>query len=194
MNGAPYYSAPHRHQKSYMSRLGTLAGHVLKPELAEFPALVAAAIRRGIIQRPDSSQTIPPPVAKISPQAAWQTIACMDCGETFNRWQRKTVKCQLCRSSLQTCQSCGVEFRSTVFKKVGCSPECSRAMGILRLKQSAIAKGPPKVAECIICHEIRPVRRSGNGVAKTCSPECSKIFRAECRKIFRAARNQKRTK
>ena len=178
MNGAPFWSPPHRHQKSYMSRLGTLAGTAIKPELAEFPALVAAAIRRGIIQRPDLSQTIPPPVAKIGPQAAWQTIACIDCGNTFNRRQRKTVKCQLCRSPLQTCQSCGVEFRSTVLKRVGCSPECSRAMGVIRLKQSCSAKGPPKVAECIICHQIKPVRRSGNGVAKTCSPECSKQFRA----------------
>lgn len=194
MNGAPYYSAPHRHQKSYMSRLGTMAGHVLKPELAELPELVASAIRKGLIKRPDPTGLVAEPIRKRGPLAEWQTTACDECGVTFERHHRKTVKCQLCRSPLQTCQSCGVEFRSTVFKKVGCSPECSRAMGVIRLKQSSSAKGPPKVAECIICHQIKPVRRSGNGVAKTCSPECSKIFRAECRKIFRAARNQQRTK
>jgi hypothetical protein len=44
--------------------------------------------------------------------------------------------------------------------------------------QHDYTKKLPKMAECIICHEIRPVRPSGSGVAKTCSPECSKQYRA----------------
>jgi hypothetical protein len=64
-------------------------------------------------------------------------------------------------------------------KKVCCSRECSQIMQVASFKaQHNYTKSQPKMAECIICHEIRPVRPSGSGVAKTCSPECSKKFRA----------------
>jgi hypothetical protein len=44
--------------------------------------------------------------------------------------------------------------------------------------QHVYTKSLPKMAECIICHQIKPVRPSGSGVAKACSPECSKEYRA----------------
>ena len=187
MNGAPYYSAPHRHQKSYMSRLGTLAQDVLKPELAELPELVAAAIRKGLIKRPDPTGLVPMPILKRGPLAEWQTISCTDCGCTFERHKRTLTKCSTCRTPLLKCGICGAKFRSVDKKKVGCSAECSQKMQVAKLKaQHQYSTRLPKVAECIICHQIKPVRPSGSGVAKTCSPECSKIFRA--------ARNQQRTK
>jgi hypothetical protein len=179
MNGAPYYSAPHRRQKSYMTRLGSLAEDVLKPELAEMPGLVAAAIRKGLIKRPDPSETIPSPVAKVGPLADWQTIACTDCGCTFERRQRKLTTCTTCRIPIKTCKNCQTEFRPVDRKKVCCSKQCSQLMQVASFKaQHNYTKSQPKMAECIICHEIRPVRPSGSGVAKTCSPECSKKFRA----------------
>jgi hypothetical protein len=178
MNGAPYYSPPHRHQKSYTSRLGSLAEDVLKPELAELPGLVAAAIRKGLIKRPAPSETIPTPVTKVGPLADWQTIACTECGCTFERRQRKSVKCQSCRAPIRNCQNCGVEFRSRHLNRVGCSAACSKAMGIIRLKATRNSKNIPKMAECIVCHQVKPVRPSGSGVAKACSPECSKKYRA----------------
>ena len=187
MNGAPYYSAPHRHQKSYMSRLGTLAECALRPELAELPALVAAAIRQGLIQRPDPSGLVPRGILQRGPLAEWQTTACDECGVTFERHKRTLTKCKACRIPMRGCNHCQQQFRPTDLKKVCCSTECSRLIQIASFKaQHQYSTRLPKMAECIVCRQIKPVRPSGNGVAKTCSPECSKIFRA--------ARNQKRTK
>ena len=187
MNGAPYYSAPHRHQKGYMARLGSLAECALKAELAELPGLVAAAIRQGLIKRPDPSGLVPTPILKRGPLAPWMTADCDECGISFERHKRTLTRCKACRTPLLECGSCGKKFRSVDKKKIGCSAECSQKMQVAKLKaQHQYSTRLPKMAECIVCHEIRPVRPSGNGVAKTCSPECSKIFRA--------ARNQKRTK
>jgi hypothetical protein len=178
MNGAPYWSPPHRHQKSYMTRLGTMAKDVLKPELAEMPGLVADAIRKGLIKRPDPSGLVPTPILKRGPLAEWQTTQCCECGVTFERHKRTLTKCPTCRTPLLECGNCGTKFRSVDKKKVGCSTECSQLLQVASLKaQHTYTKSLPKMAECIVCHEIRPVRPSGSGVAKTCSPECSAVFR-----------------
>jgi hypothetical protein len=179
MNGAPYYSAPHRHQKCYMARLGSLAEDVLKPELAELPGLVADAIRKGLIKRPDPKDLVPEPIAKRGPLAEWQIAECLECQCTFERNRRNIVKCETCRIPIKACKNCQTEFRPVDRKKVCCSRECSQAMQIASFKaQHNYTKSLPKVAECIICHQIKPVRPSGSGVAKTCSTECSKQFRA----------------
>jgi hypothetical protein len=179
MNGAPYYSAPHRHQKCYMTRLGNLAEDVLKPELAELPGLVAAAIRKGLIKRPAPSETIPAPVAKLGPLADWQTTQCEECGCTFERRQRKHTTCTTCRIPIKACKNCQKEFRPVDRKKVCCSRECSQIMQVASFKaQHDYTKSQPKMAECIVCRQIKPTRPSGSGVAKTCSTECSKEYRA----------------
>jgi len=187
MNGAPYWSPPSRHHKGYIARLGSLAENTLKPELAELPALVAAAIRQGLIKRPDPSGLVPVPVVKRGPLLDWQTTECDECGCSFERHKRTLTKCQVCRIPIKPCKSCGVEFRPADKKKVCCSKECSQTMQVASFKaQHSYTQTQPKVAECVICHQVRPVRPAGSGVAKTCSPACSKVFRA--------ARNQQRTK
>ncbi len=179
MNGAPYYSAPHRHQKCYMARLSSLAECVLKPELAEMPALVAAAIRQGLIKRPDPAGLVPVPIVKRGPLAPWQTTQCCECGVTFERHKRTLTKCETCRIPMKACKNCQKEFRPADRKKVCCSRICSQAMQVASFKaQHVYTKSLPKMAECIICHQIKPVRPSGSGVAKACSPECSKEYRA----------------
>ena len=179
MNGAPYYSAPHRHQKSYMSRLGTLAECALRPELAELPALVAAAIRQGLIQQPDPRGLVPRGILQRGPLAEWQTTVCDECGVTFARHKRTLTRCNACRTPLLECGSCGKKFRSVDKKKIGCSAECSQKMQVANLKaQHQYSTRLPNMAECIICHQVRPVRPAGSGVAKTCSPECAKEYRA----------------
>ena len=179
MNGAPYYSPPHRHQKSYMSRLGTLAECALKAELAELPELVASAIRKGLIKRPDPKDLVPVPIVKRGPLAPWQTTECLECSCTFERNRRNIVKCEACRIPIKACKNCQKEFRPADRKKVCCSKECSQKMQIASFKaQHTYSKTLPKMAECIVCRQIKPVRPSGSGVAKTCSPECSKQFRA----------------
>ena len=169
MNGAPYYSAPHRHQKSYMSRLGSLDECALKAELAELPELVASAIRQGLIKRPDPSGLVPTPILKRGPLAEWQTTACDDCGVSFERHKRTLTKCSTCRTPLLECGSCGLKFRSVDKKKVGCSAECSQKMQILNYRE--------KVGYCVICKVAMPAIRRGSAVAKTCSADCSLIYR-----------------
>jgi len=179
MNGAPYYSAPHMHQKSYASRLGSLAEDVLKPKLAELPGLVARAIQQGLIKRPDPSGLVPVPIVKRGPLAEWMTTDCDECGISFERHKRTLTKCPTCRIPIKVCKNCCTPFRPVDLKKVCCSAECSRLIQVASFKaQHDYTKSLPKVAECIICHQIKPVRHSGSGVAKTCSPECSKKFRA----------------
>ena len=179
MNGAPYYSAPHRHQKCYMARLGTLAEDVLKPELAEMPALVAAAIRQGLIKRPDPTGLVPTPILKRGPLAPWQTTQCDECGVTFERHKRTLTKCEVCRIPIKPCKNCGTEFRPVDRKKICCSKQCSQMLQIASFRaQHTYTKSLPKMAECIICRQIKPVRPSGSGIAKACSPECSKQYRA----------------
>jgi hypothetical protein len=179
MNGAPYWSPPNRHQKSYISRLGNLAEDALKPELAELPGLVARAIQQGLIKRPDPSGLVPTPILKRGPLAEWQTTDCNECGVTFERHKRTLTKCQVCRIPMRGCKNCGKAFRPADLKKVCCSTECSRLIQVASFKaQHTYTQTQPKTAECVICHQIRPVRPAGSGVAKTCSPECSKEYRA----------------
>jgi len=179
MNGAPYYSAPHRHQKSYISRLGSLAEDVLKPELAEMPGLVADAIRKGLIKRPDPRGMVPTPILKRGPLAEWQTTQCDECAISFERHKRTLTKCKTCRIPMRDCKNCQREFRPKDMKTICCSAECSQKMQVASFKaQHEYSQRLPKMAECIICHQIEPTRPSGSGVAKTCSPECSKQFRA----------------
>jgi hypothetical protein len=169
MNGAPYYSAPHRHQKSYTSQLGSLAKETIKSELAELPALVASAIRRGLIKRPDPAGLVPVPIIKRGPLAEWMTSACDECGLSFERHKRTLTKCPTCRTPMLECGNCGKQFRSVDKKKVGCSTECSQLLQVLNYKH--------KVACCVVCHGSISKKRIGSAVAKTCSAQCSATYR-----------------
>jgi hypothetical protein len=150
----------------------------IKPELAEFSELVADAIRKGLIKRPDPSGLVPTPILKRGPLAEWQTTQCDECGVTFERHKRTLTKCKTCRIPMRNCKNCQKEFRPSDRKKVCCSRVCSQVMQIASFKaQHVYTKKQPTMAECVICRQIKPARPSGNGVAKTCSPECSKVFR-----------------
>jgi predicted Zn-ribbon and HTH transcriptional regulator len=115
--------------------------------------------------------------------AEWQTTQCDECGVTFERHKRTLTKCPTCRIPIKLCKNCGKAFRPADLKKVCCSTECSRLIQVASFRaQHTYTKSLPKLAECIVCHQIKPVRRSGSGVAKTCSPECSKEYRANLNK------------
>ena len=176
MNGAPFWSPPHRHQKSYISRLGTLAEGTVKPELSEMPDLVAAAIRQGLIKRPDPRDTIPVPPPKHGSRAAWRVAVCPECNIRFERHRKCFLKCDRCRLQPKDCRSCGASFKPADRKKVCCSKECSKALQSATFKAKHGSKAP-KTAECAICHRIRPIRQAGNSVAKTCSRECADQYR-----------------
>lgn len=186
MNGAPYYSAPHRHQKCYMARLGSLAEQAIKPELAELPALVASAIRRGLIKRPDPSGLVPTPILKRGPLAEWQTTDCDECGVSFERHKRTLTKCKACRIPMRDCKNCGEQFRSVDKKKVGCSTGCSQKLQTINYRAT--------VTKCVICQGEMPAIRRGSAVAKTCNAECSALYRKTRNARFYQAHKTKKTK
>jgi hypothetical protein len=35
------------------------------------------------------------------------------------------------------------------------------------------------LAECIICHQLKPRRQAGSTFAKTCSKECASVYRKQ---------------
>jgi hypothetical protein len=178
MNGAPYYSPPHRHQKSYASRLGSLAEDVLKPELAELPALVASAIRQGLIKRPAPSETIPVPVK--AELADWRIANCQTCGASFERGRWHLMKCAPCRLPIRTCSGCGKDFRPPDRKKVCCSKECSQKKQVANFKQQhALTAKPRGMVQCCICKGMRPEPKRGARIAQTCSKECLLTLRKQ---------------
>lgn len=178
MNGAPYYSAPHRHQKGYMARLGVLAEGAVRPELSEMADLVAAAIRQGLIKRPAPSEIIPVPPPKNGSLAAWQVTVCPDCNIRFERFRKHHIRCERCRLQPKECIRCGTVFKPADRKKVCCSAECSKALQSATFKAKHGSK-QPQLTECVICHQMRPMRHAGKSIAKSCSPECAVIYRKQ---------------
>ena len=175
MNGAPYWSPPHRHEKSYAHRAG------IRAELAEMPDLVEKAIRRGLIQRPDPIGTIPTPVR--GDLADWRITNCQDCGISFERGRRELVKCASCRMSVRPCSGCGKEFRPPDRKKVCCSKECSQKKQVQNFKrQHALTAKPLGMVQCVICNGMRPEPKRGARIAQTCSEECLMALRKQLSK------------
>lgn len=177
MNGAPYYSAPHRHQKGYMARLGTLAEGAVRPELSEMADLVALAIRRGLIKRPE-----PEPAVELKRKpgafADWRVTVCPDCNIRFERHRKHHIRCERCRLQPKECIRCGTVFKPADRKKVCCSAECSKALQSATFKAKYGSK-QPKLTECVICHQMRPVRQAGSTIAKSCSSECAAVYRKQ---------------
>ena len=172
MNGAPYWSPPHRHEKSFTYRVG------IKAELAEMPELVAKAIRRGLVQRPDPSGTIPTPVK--GELAGWRITNCAECGIAFERGRRELVKCDTCRMPVRPCSGCGKEFRPPDRKKVCCSKECSQKKQVQNFKrQHALNAKPLGMVQCCICKGMRPEPKRGARIAQTCSKECLMALRKQ---------------
>jgi len=174
MNGAPYWSPPHRHEKSYAHRAG------IRAELAEMPDLVAKAIRHGLIQRPDSTSTIPTPVKRNLED--WRIANCDECGISFERGRRELVKCTTCRMPVRPCSGCGKDFRPPDRKKVCCSKECSQKKQVANFKrQHALTAKPLGMVQCVICKGMRPEPKRGARIAQTCSKECFIIFSRQLR-------------
>lgn len=177
MNGAPYYSAPHRHQKCLMTKL---LSHSEEPtgKLSELPKLIASAIRQGLIKRPDPTGTIPVPVK--GKLADWRTANCEDCGVTFERGRYELVKCASCRRPVRPCSGCGKDFRPPDRKKVCCSKECSQKKQVANFKASHSLKAKPLgMVQCIICKGMRPEPKRGARIAQTCSKECRVVLQKQ---------------
>jgi hypothetical protein len=116
MNGAPYYSPPSRHIKTY--GFGTNA----KPLLSELPGLIEKAIKAGLVTRPVPQKLAPPPTKKW--KADWHYATCNVCKMDFIRGYKHLEQCVPCRRPLKKCNGCGKDFRPIKRKTLCCSQEC----------------------------------------------------------------------
>ena len=183
MNGNPYYSPPSRHTRCLGDRFIESSTPERRPDLEEFPFLVAKAIAAGLIKPPVADLT-EPVILPEKPLADWKRIACIKCGQDFTRGQRKHQACMSCRLEKKTCTMCGNQFQPQNKKQACCSSVCAG-------RKSSASHYPPRalpIHACKTCHKPFTGRLSGAGWAKTCSDACANIARSE----FHAAKRELR--
>lgn len=156
----------------------TKSGAIWTPEdqdeetvaLSELPELIRKAIKAGLVQKPAEA---PKPFKAVQ---AWQRAHCEKCKVKFIRHTKKHVCCELCRNPEIPCFLCGKMFRKQNHKQTSCSVECAKE----RQRQSFQSKKKaPKLAECIICKQMHPVRQAGSSTAKTCGKKCASVYRKQ---------------
>jgi len=144
--------------------------------LAEAADLVRAGVRAGLVQPAEAPKPVKPPKTE-KYGAGWRTINCEKCGISFYRGHVGITKCGSCRLGTRVC-FCGKEFQPLQNKAQSCSPQCAKARQIASFKARHGADTKPVIlAECIICHQMRPRRQAGATFAKTCSKECASVYR-----------------
>lgn len=117
MNGAPYYSPPSRHQKTYGF------GANAKPLLSELPGLIEKAIKAGLVTRPVEKVTVKPPKKW---KHSWHYVNCTTCGVEFIRGHKHLVQCVTCRRPPRPCKACGKQFVPPTRKRLCCSDACAK--------------------------------------------------------------------
>ena len=146
--------------------------------LAEAADLVRAGIRAGLVQPADLPKPPKPPKSqKYGP--GWRDINCEKCGILFYRGHGGITKCASCRLGTRVC-FCGTTFQPQHNKAQSCSVECAKARQVASFKAKHGADTKPVIlAECIICHQMKPRRQAGSTFAKTCSKECASVYRKQ---------------
>ena len=158
--------------------------------LAEAAELVRAGIRAGLVQPAELPKPAKPPKSqKYGP--SWRDINCEKCGILFYRGHGGITKCSVCRLGTRVC-FCGKTFQPLQNKAQSCSPQCAKARQIasFRAKHGADRK-PAILAECIICHQMKPRRQAGSTFAKTCSKECASVYRKQKGAEYKQSRTTK---
>jgi len=182
MNGNPYHSPPSRHTRCLGDRFIESSTPERRPDLEEFPFLIAKAIAAGLVKRPDdeSNQS----VVNSKPIPDWRKISCIKCGEAFVRGHHHVQTCSMCRIEKRKCAFCEQSFQPVERKQRCCSDECSKQK--MGLHRSASQVTP--IHTCQSCGEPFPGRLSGAGWAKTCSDKCANAARSKHYAESRAAR------
>jgi hypothetical protein len=183
MNGNSYWSPPSRHTRCLGDRFVEGATPERRPDLEEFPFLVAKAIAAGLI-RPPIAEVSEPVDLSGKPIADWRHITCIKCGQDFTRGHRKHQACMSCRLEKKKCTMCGNEFQPGSKKQACCSNICAG-------KKSSTSLYPPRalpIHACKTCQQPFTGRLSGAGWAKTCSDACANIARSEFHAAKRADR------
>jgi hypothetical protein len=177
MNGKPCWS-PAARTKVFDFGLGLEPEDEREAILAEAAELVRAGVRAGLVQPAESSKPARPPKRE-KYGAGWRQINCAQCGIGFFRGHIGITKCSVCRLGTRVC-FCGKTFQPLQNKAQSCSPECSKARQIATFQANHGADTKPVIlAECIICHQMKPRRQAGSTFAKTCSKECASVYRKQ---------------
>ena len=184
MNGNSYYSPPCRHTRCLGDRFIKASLPERRPDLEEFPFLVAKAIQAGLIKFSVPSELVELVVESRKPLADWRHITCIKCGQDFTRGQRKYQACAVCRLDKKTCTLCGEQFQPSSKKQACCSDICAG-------KKASMSHYPPRalpIHTCKVCSQQFTGRLSGAGWAKTCSDACANISRSQFHAEKRAVR------
>jgi hypothetical protein len=189
MNGKPCYSPSAR---TRMFEFGASVEPDSEREaiLAEAAELVRAGVQAGLVKRAEEPLPAQPP-KKEKYGRGWRSVTCTQCGTGFYRGHVGITKCGSCRLGTRVC-FCGKTFQPTQYKTQSCSPQCAKARQIasFRAKHGADTK-PAILAECIICHQMRPRRQAGGTFAKTCSKECASVYRRQKGAEYKQSRTTK---
>jgi len=189
MNGKPCWSPAAR------TRVFEF-GSALEPDdereaiLAEAAELVRAGIKAGLVEPAEAPKAVKPPKTQ-KYGAGWRTINCAQCGIGFFRGNISITKCGSCRLGIRVC-FCGKTFQPLQNKAQSCSLECSKARQIATFQANHGADTKPVIlAECIICHHMKPRRQAGSTFAKTCSKECASVYRKQKGAEYKQSRTTK---
>jgi hypothetical protein len=158
--------------------------------LAEAAELVRAGIKAGLVEPAEAPKEAKVP-KKEKYGTGWRFINCSQCKIGFFRGNIGITKCAVCRLGTRIC-FCGKTFQPLQNKTQSCSPQCAKARQIasFRAKHGADTK-PVILAECIICHQLKPRRQAGSTFAKTCSKECASVYRKQKGAEYKQSRTTK---
>lgn len=188
MNGKPCYS-PSARTRVFEFGAGLEPDDEREAILAEAAALVRAGIKAGLVKPAQASKTINHKKEKYG--KGWRDYRCEQCKTLFVRGRIDITKCSTCRLGTRVC-FCGNKFQPLQNKAQSCSVACAKARQIasFRAKHGADTK-PVILAECIICHQMRPRRQAGSTFAKTCSKECASVYRKQKGAEYKQSRTTK---
>lgn len=160
MNGKPVWSRPARTKEyDFGSTVDARdEGAVL---LSEAAALVAEALKKGLIRKPAADEP-----GELGSKSTW--AKCNGCGDTFSRHIASIQPlCSVCRLPSVSCKACGIQFQPKQHRQICCSNDCRAT--IVR----AAAQGKKVARVTIICAACRkPFQQTPGNKRKNCSQAC----------------------
>ena len=141
-----------------------------RQKMAAFPAAIEAAIKAGLVYRPEP---VPEKPKRIY---GGPTTKVCKCGTTIHIYSTMCKPCYITRSGNpleKTCEFCGKIFPAV--KSKCCSRECGNLLLARRITEAALRKRPRPPQTCIVCGIQFPWRYTGTKLpAKTCTLPCAR--------------------
>lgn len=150
--------------------------------LDELPALIASAIKAGLVYRPD-----PAPLVAIGQRKRRYAVGICDrCQGRFNRGHKSGLTtCVPCRRPAKICKACGKSFQPQKAEQVCCNKKCA---GLALRQQAEERHGRKPTLSCVICGAQHRYRFSGGKLSQTCGKTCG----YELQKIRNAEKKAKK--